>query len=127
MWIFTRYGFYSVVQARKIEQGFVTDEPDPDNLMVRARVRQHLVNLQMGAPVLESCSILESSNNDYRYRMVIPKKTWLEIAQGLTEDIDYTNFKSICEQEGLVDGSYCDALHHIWAIHHQLQTEQEHR
>jgi len=123
MWLFTRYGFYSVVQARSIESGVVTNKPDPDNLMVRARVRQHLVNLQMATPVLNASQILESSDNDYRYRIVIPKKTLLEIAQGLTEDIDYTNFKGICEQEGLVDESYCEALHHIWAIHHQLQEE----
>ena len=45
MWIFTKYGFYSFVCARQGEGGY--HEPvDPDRIMVRCRLKAHLVALK---------------------------------------------------------------------------------
>jgi hypothetical protein len=41
MWIFTRFGFYSIACANKSD----TNEIDPNVVMVLARVKKHLKNL----------------------------------------------------------------------------------
>lgn len=52
MWSFTKYGFFSVVNARK---GF--GEPgqpvDPDRLMVRSRSQSHFGTAPTAVPTLE--------------------------------------------------------------------------
>ena len=121
MWLFTRYGFYSVVQARLIVDGRIEDQVDPDNFMVRARVRDHLVNLQNVFPALQDYPILTSPDNDYRYRTIVPKRTWSYVALELTEDVDYDNFKEACVDVDSADGLYTEALVHVWTIHSELQ------
>lgn len=125
MWLFTRYGFYSVVQARRCEGGQVTSTPDPEHLMVRARVRQHLINLQDVFPKLLDFQIQESLDTDYPYRIILPRQLWRSVAQALTEDINYVNFKDACETDGLVEDAYTHALHEIWMIHYDLTHADE--
>ncbi len=45
VWLFTKYGFYSVVCARQGD-GSHSQPVDPDRIMVRARVRRHLEALK---------------------------------------------------------------------------------
>ena len=41
MWVFTKYGFFSAVCARK-GSGKYGQPVDPDRIMIRARLRSHL-------------------------------------------------------------------------------------
>lgn len=68
MWLFTHYGFFSVSCPTW----------DKEKLQVRARARKHLVALQTRFPHLAPFLIQESSDADYRYRIVIPKDVWVE-------------------------------------------------
>lgn len=95
MWIFTRIGFFSAVRADPARiDGLPTDEP---YVMVRARVREDLVNL---IALWHECyegegepEILAWKNRDYPYRVIIPQEEWVLLTASLAEDIDYGNFK----------------------------------
>jgi hypothetical protein len=118
MWLFTQYGFYSVVCARDLH-GNAT-RVDPNTFMVRARSRSHLESLQKRFPQLASLAIGETTNTDYRFRIVVPKPVWIEVTQELTAEIDYGNFKDRAySQSG--DDRYVHALHDVWEVMERLQ------
>jgi hypothetical protein len=69
MWIFTKHGFYSAVCARQGD-GKHGQLVDPNRIMVRARVRDHLEALKRRFPdLLGQCQIRESPDADYAYRI----------------------------------------------------------
>lgn len=110
MWIFTEYGFLSVVRHREF----------PDRLLVRARVREDLFRFCRAAGVCES-DILENPRFDYRFRVVVPKEVFTRfMAQSITR-LDYDNFKNrSCYNPDDPPGvrrERSDAYHRIW---HQL-------
>ena len=63
MWVFTRYGFYSIACASRKDGSL-----DHQSLMIRARCKAHLGSLQKRFPALVGGKILELENRDYRYR-----------------------------------------------------------
>lgn len=78
MWIYLNNAFLSIVAHRE----------QPENLLVRARVRGDIER------VFPGCDVLETRTADYRFRSVIPRG---EVARRLAElalDISYTNHKS---------------------------------
>jgi hypothetical protein len=115
MWMFTEIGFFSAVAADpKRVEGLSSDRRW---VMVRARVREDLVNLvdllvQMSgmhlcqlpkypetqlsywkAPPQAMPEILAWKNRDYPYRIIIVREIWAEVCEHLASEIDYTNFK----------------------------------
>jgi hypothetical protein len=122
MWIFTVYGFYSVACADK------QDEDgnwciDPDNLMVRARVKQHLENLKERFGL--DGKIVESSGTDYLFRMFVPKQVWAACLEEMAKEQSWSNFKSECEHHiGRVGKPYVNALHRIWHVMFGLQPQR---
>jgi hypothetical protein len=118
MWLFTQYGFFSVVCARDLTGK--TKGVDPNTFMVRARSCQHLESLQSRCTELRGFEIAETKDTDYRYRLVVPKTVWEQVASELTAEIDYGNFKSRAyEKSG--DKHYVNALHDVWEVMHRLQ------
>lgn len=118
MWLFTQYGFYSVVCARDLAG--TPSRVDPDNLMVRARSRWHLESLQKRFPQLASLEIVDSTNTDYRFRLVVPKPVWVEVTRELAAEIDYGNFKARAHSRA-GDDDYVDAMHAVWEVMESLQ------
>lgn len=118
MWLFTQYGFYSVVCARDLAGN--PTRVDPDIFMVRARSRKHLETLQTRFSQLAALEIVETSNTDYRYRMVVAKTVWADVARELAAEIDYGNFKERAERRSH-DDRYVDALHAVWGVMERLQ------
>ena len=112
MWLFTQHGFFSVVCGR--ESGGSGSQIDPDVIMIRGRRRSEMQALRDRFDVLRDCDIAENGGTDYRYRMVVNKAAWQQVARALAEEIDYGNFKSRCAQT--VGGAYEEALHRIWDI-----------
>jgi hypothetical protein len=90
MWLFTRYGFYSVACARH-PQGSI----DPNTLMIRARRVAHLTNLQKRFPALGISEILTLPNRDYRYRLLVAKEAWVGIVAELAQEQQWSNFKRV--------------------------------
>lgn len=91
MWLFSKAGFFSVVES---------SEPSPsgeDLLSVRARIEGDLDRLRkMYAPKLGPTVILP--NRDYPYRAYITKEALAEAMVRLSLDIDYGNFKNMVTQ-----------------------------
>lgn len=89
MWLFTRYGFFSVTRSRQ----------EPEKLQIRARAKEDLEKLVDFAggfgwyPGEHFSEIIETPAADYRYRMLCVPSQWAAMAEMLAFDIDYPNFK----------------------------------
>lgn len=122
MWIFTKYGFYSAVCARK-GNGKHGQPVDPDRIMVRARVRGHLEALKKRFPdLLGKCDIKEFAGTDYAYRLFIGKPVWSNVIAALANETDYDNFKSeVAHHMGRAGADYEHSLHEVWSVMNELQ------
>ena len=121
MWVFTRYGFYSIACASKSNGSL-----DSQSVMVRARCIAHLRTLQTRFPALAVGKILELPNHDYRYRLVIPKASWTAIIGELAQEQEWSNFKNeTAKYQGKSGREYVRALHEVWAVMHRLQEGEE--
>ena len=117
MWIFSIYGFYSIACARKPDGSL-----DSQTVMIRARRADHLRNLQARFPALAKAKIVTLSDRDYRYRLIVPKRTWVAVLAELAEEQEWSNFKSeVAAYQGAEGASYVRALHDVWGIMRRLQ------
>lgn len=118
MWLFTQYGFYSVVCGRDLAGD--SSRIDPDTVMVRARSRAHLEALRKRFAPLAAVEIAETTSTDYRFRLLTPKAAWSDVVRELAAEIDYGNFKGRVETSAN-DPAYAAALHGVWAVMERLQ------
>ena len=122
MWVFTKYGFFSAVCARRGSGGH--GQPvDPDRIMVRGRVRGHLEALRDRFPdLLGGCEIHEFAGADYAFRIFVAKSAWSRALAGLAEETDYDNFKSeVARHQGRAGAAYEQALDEVWSVMNRLQ------
>lgn len=101
MWIILPQGFLSIVHKAPCQ---------PDELLVRARVKQHLTTL------FPAAAIVESDGTDYRYRAIVKRD---EVAVFLAQQaytIDYRNFKDQVREH-----RFHDALMGVWSVLAKLQ------
>jgi hypothetical protein len=114
MWLFTKYGFFSVVCARKASgRGPV----DPALVMVRSRDRRHLEALLVRFPeLLGGLTVREGVGTDYRFRLLIKKGDWAEVLSSLGEELDFDNFKEEAERVHGPRSTYVDLLHRVWGL-----------
>src|ERR1039458_2777461 len=89
MWLFTRYGFFSIASARTPD-GLV----DPHTVMIRARTAVHLKSLKQRFASLADAEVLTWPDRDYRYRLIVAKHVWTEIVTELAEEQEWSNFKN---------------------------------
>jgi len=89
MWIFSRVGFFSVVQ--KEGDTFLT---------IRARVKRDIENLRdQYLPSLGA--IHESAGTDYQFRATASHDDFAGALQKMALDINYSNFKdSVASEQG---------------------------
>jgi hypothetical protein len=137
MWLFTKYGFFSAVCARKGNGGY--GQPiDHDLIMVRARVKAHLQALKQRFPEqLNLCEIQSSQGTDYAHRMFVPKIVWADLFGQLATETSYDNFKSAVQKfqktnkpinekltnpGNLPDQEYLEALVRVWTVMHEMQV-----
>jgi hypothetical protein len=122
MWIFTKHGFFSAVCARK-GNGMHGQPVDPDRIMVRARVREHLEALkERFSELLGQCESLDSAGTDYAFRLFVQKSAWIQVVAELAEETDYDNFKSeVAHHQGKAGAAYEHSLHEVWSVMNQLQ------
>jgi hypothetical protein len=111
MWLFTRYGFYSI----SVYDGKFT---------VRARLRKHLTVLQRRFPVLSKYQVEVMPERDYRYRLYVDRDVWENLVCELTREQTWGNFKSEVARFGGRD-EYERALHEVWEVMHRLQYAEE--
>lgn len=75
----------------------VVKDKRSENLVIRARVREHLEDNFPGY------KILEYSGTDYPYRIFITRKNFAEFMVDEAYDIEYTNFKNTVYDKDLKD------------------------
>ena len=123
MWIFTRYGFFSIACANKTD-GTI----DPDNVMVRARLHEHLVSLKDRFPESEigKAEILSWDGRDYKYRIILSKVAWVGALTEMAAEQTWSNFKNEASRfsraKKMAHG-YVDSLHQIWEVMYRLQGQ----
>ena len=118
MWIFTRYGFYSVACASRPDGSL-----DKETVMVRGRSKDHLRNLRDRFPAIADAEIVTMADRDYRYRLIVPKRVWVPILAELGEEQDWSNFKNeAAAYQGTNGDSYSRALHDVWGIMYRMQS-----
>ena len=107
MWIFTTYGFISVVQHNSLEGYF----------QVKSRVVEPLEILwpEMDIEVIDWA--------DYRFRITIEKEKVFPILFKLSQEVGYTSFKDECRS----DHDYHDALIKVWSTMYNYQLNMERR
>jgi len=122
MWLFTKYGFYSVVSARQGDGGY-SQPVDDERMMVRARMRNHLESLrERFVELLGPSEIQVSQGTDYAYRLFVPKSNWSQVVAELANETDYDNFKSaVAKHQGANGTAYNHALHDVWTVMNWLQ------
>jgi hypothetical protein len=116
MWLFTRYGFYSIACARQ-PNGLL----DPCTVMIRARRSSHLRNLQRRFPTLANAEIVSLPNRDYRYRLIVPKEAWVRVIAELAQEQEWSNFKAETARYQSAEPEYVGALHDVWSVMYHLQ------
>ena len=101
MWLFTNFGFFSVVQK------FGTDY-----LTVRARVQGDLDNLR--AKYLPHLSATQAKGgNDYTWRATVSHADFAAVLGKIAMDLDYANFKNeVAARQGKVRA---DRYHDVWS------------
>ena len=105
MWVFTKYGFISVVQHNAL----------PGHFQVKSRVIDPLENLWPQ----EDIEVIDWA--DYRFRITIPKEDAIPILTEQIGAVDYTSFKNACE----TDPDYHYALTRVWSIMYNYQARME--
>lgn len=112
MWLYTKHGFFSVVQHRD----------DPDFVLIRARVKAHMVSL--GNACDYSLTVECTPDADYAYRATVRRTQWQAMLNTLTEsdELCYENFKDECAKTGR-DRAYLGVLHDVWDWTRRLRTQ----
>jgi hypothetical protein len=71
--------------------------------------------------------IQTEQGTDYRYRLIMPKSTWVNILSALAKEQTWSNFKDEAqkfERKNKQSRDYVDALHDIWSVMHWLQVRE---
>lgn len=98
MWLFTRAGFFSVVDKKSQPRGV-------GEVCIRARVAADFDSLrQLYFPDMPD--VILETNTDYPYRIYVGKKAWAKVAALMSEDVTYDNFKSMVAKEQGYDRSH---------------------
>ena len=109
MWLFTNFGFYSVVK-----------KPGEDCLTVRSRVREDLDPLrEQYLPDLGQT--LAHVGTDYPFRPQVGHYDFGEASKQIALNLDYSNFKNAVTHElGVRRAGIC---HNVWSELLELENE----
>lgn len=102
MWLFTPFGFYSIV--RKDGGGELT---------VRARARADLSHLRRRYLPALSATVVKP-RSDYRYHAKVKKSALAAALRRIVEDIDYPNFKDEVRRVGGAERE--ELCHRVWEV-----------
>jgi type I restriction-modification system DNA methylase subunit len=120
MWLFTRYGFFSIASGTKLD-GSV----DPKTIMIRSRSDDHLKKLQKRFLVLTG-KIKNWRYRDYRYRLIVLKAVWVKVMAELAEEQEWSNFKDEAKRfQGEKGQEYVHTLHRVYIATLDLELDTD--
>lgn len=117
MWLFTRYGFYSL----SFQKG---------QIVFRARVKQHLEKLldRFKAEVVAGGRLMPGIvglvNRDYAWRVTLPSGIAIAIVSAMVDEMTWSNFKDEVDRyqdRDAIGDAYYRTLHQVWSTMLQLQ------
>ena len=111
MWIFTPFGFFSIVHKT---------HDAPARLTIRGRVRGDLETLVSHLP--SASAIREDVDADYRFRITAEKDDLADVMARLVIDLDYDNFKNQVAKEQGHDRAACYG--EVWSTLYELQLTE---
>lgn len=107
MWLFTIHGLFSVVAAKRLGR-----------VMIRARVRSHLLSLRRATGL--QGPIHKTPKSDYAFRMSVSTENWARASRILAaESAAIDNFKACADeaaQRGELDWQTASAYHEAHAV-----------
>lgn len=113
MWLFTNFGFFSIVRKPEDESA--------GTLTVRSRVKSDLEALR-DKYLPKMGSITANAGSDYRYRAKAPREAVAEAMLQAVRDLDYSNFKdSVAKNQG---HDRTHLYHKVWDVLYALQKKQ---
>mgnify|MGYP001040435567 CR=1 FL=1 len=66
--------------------------------------------------------IKEFAGSDYAFRIFVDKPIWSQVLTGLSDELDYDNFKSeVAQFQGPEGSAYEHSLHEVWSVMYRLQ------
>jgi hypothetical protein len=115
MWLFTRAGFFSVVDKKSQGRGV-------GEVCVRARIAADFDSLRkLYFPDMPDITF--ESNTDYPYRIYVGKKQWAKVSALMSEDVTYDNFKSMVGKEQGYDRSHLYG--EVWGVMFKAEQKLE--
>lgn len=103
----------------------------PGIITVRARLREHLVNLVhrfagTDVPVLKFGKIVKTVNRDYGWWLHMPHKQWAQVAAALAFEQEWSKFKPEAARAGKergdkFGGEYVSCLYRVWNVMYDLE------
>ena len=113
MWIFSKWGFVSIVQHRQL----------PGKLLVRARTKADLENFirLLGEIDGKKHPVEETPDADYGYRTVACKRAVARALSRIAADVDYPNFKDAVHGDPARDSAYME----VWSAMVDFQREKK--
>lgn len=112
MWIFTNFGFFSIVQK--------PEDVDENMLTVRSRTREDIENFvaEFSHPV----KIIIDNHADYLYRVRAKKEDVQNILFKSVGDIHYNNFKNeVAKSQGV---RRAHKYHKVWDVMYKIQLDE---
>lgn len=112
MWLFTKYGFYSIVK-----------EFNNSNMyQCRARRKKDLENLITNFRYLKGYEIHCDKKADYHYRIFINQMHFSMLMLNLSNTVDYSNFKNwVSKSKDQIDKT--ESYSEIWEIMYSYQDK----
>lgn len=108
MWLFTKHGYYAIVKDKKEE----------DTYWLRGRIEADLNNV-IELMDLENPEILYKDYADYKYRIKLSKKEFIDFMLNIADNLDYSNFKSMMDNNA-------NQRHKIFAYYEVYNVLAEH-
>ena len=112
MWIFTKWGFISVVE----------DKSNPSFFVVRSREKYSLE--EVVSRLEKDYEIFTNIGTDYIYRIFVPKEEFVYLMVKELNSIGYNNFKQAAE-EYLKEDEWLNTLANVWFILYRYQESCE--
>lgn len=108
MWLFTKHGYYAIVRDNKNE----------DIYWLRGRLEADLTNV-LELIDIENPEITYKDYADYKYRIKLTKKEFIDFMLNIADNLDYSNFKSMMDNNA-------NQRHKIFAYYEVYNVLAEH-
>ena len=126
MWLFTRWGFYSIACARQGDGGNESGI-DSHSLVIEAFSQQHLEALKAHLPDLIGNSFIqEVAESELRFHMIVDKNIWSQVMLSLSQELNFDDFREeMVQKHSMDDPGYLKAMTNIEQIFSKISSTEE--